>query len=110
MSYLALCRGNPATGIAIPGPWLKVLSTIVGGKSRDSGDGDQSPGQVYSSWEKRPKANEGTDVEEGPFFQMGNVGTWWGGASLGKQGPLLGLQPKPGIPTASLVSRSCAEA
>lgn len=75
MSYLALCRGNPATGGAIPGPRLKVLSTTVGGKSRDSGDGDQSPGQAYSSWEKRPKASEGPDEEEGPFSLVGNVGT-----------------------------------
>lgn len=45
MSYPALCRGNPATGDAIPGPRLKVLSTIVGGESRDSGDGDQALGR-----------------------------------------------------------------
>lgn len=73
--FLPLCRGNPARGDAIPGPTLKVLSTVVGGKSRDSGDGYQSPGQVYRSWEKRPKASESTDVEEGPLSLLGNVGT-----------------------------------
>lgn len=42
MSYLALCRGSPATGDAIPGLRLKVLSTIVGERSGDSRDGDQA--------------------------------------------------------------------
>lgn len=71
MSYLALCRGSPATGDAIPGLRLKVLSTIVAGRSGDSRDGDEALGRSKAHGRRDQKQVRALTWKKGHS-------PWWG--------------------------------